>query len=244
MSLHVANPTEIVYPESDGKPMADNTIQWDWMVKIVGELREQFAGQQVFVAGNLFWYPVEGQPRIVLAPDGLVAFGRPPGDRGSYKQWEEENVAPQVVFEVHSPNNTPEEMADKLAFYTRYGVEEYYYIDPYDHTMEVYTRRGDRLVRARKWEGFNSPRLGIRFELRDGELVILGPDGRVFVTREERVQEIRDEVERERQRADAARRKLKDERRKVDEAQRINDILAAKLRELGVNPDELQGPSR
>lgn len=28
---------EVVYPESDGKPMADNTLQWDWIVKIVGE---------------------------------------------------------------------------------------------------------------------------------------------------------------------------------------------------------------
>jgi hypothetical protein len=61
----------VVYPESDGKPMADNTLQWDWMVKIVGELRTQYAGQQVFVAGDLFWYPVEGNPKVVAAPDAL-----------------------------------------------------------------------------------------------------------------------------------------------------------------------------
>src|ERR1700733_10791007 len=101
---------DVIYPDSDGKPMADNTLQWDWMVKIVGELRELFAGQNVFVGGDLFWYPEEKKfPTQSLdphAPDAFVVFGRPPGYRRSYKQWEEDGIAPQVVFEVLSPSNT------------------------------------------------------------------------------------------------------------------------------------------
>jgi hypothetical protein len=104
--------SEIAYPESDGKPMTDNTLQWDWMVKIVGELREVFAGQDVFVAGDLLWYPVKGDPKTVAAPDAMVAIGRPPGYRGSYKQWEEAGIAPQVVFEILTPGNSREEMAE------------------------------------------------------------------------------------------------------------------------------------
>lgn len=122
----VATATDVTYPESDGKPMADNTLQWDWVVRIVSELREQFAGLQVFVAGDLFWYPVRGNNRIVAAPDALVAFGRSPGYRGSYRQWEEEDVAPQVAFEVLSPGNTEKEMQGKFVFYEKYGVEECY----------------------------------------------------------------------------------------------------------------------
>ena len=67
MSTETSKQIDVVYPESDGKPMADNTLQWDWMVKIVGELREQYAGQEVFVAGDLFWYPIEGDPKTVSA---------------------------------------------------------------------------------------------------------------------------------------------------------------------------------
>ena len=74
----------------------------------------------------MLWYPVKGDPKTRVAPDVLVAFGRPKGDRGSYRTWEEENVAPQVVFEILSPGNTTAEMAEKLRFYERYGVEEYY----------------------------------------------------------------------------------------------------------------------
>src|SRR5436305_5720778 len=135
----------VVYPDSDGQPMADNTLQWDWMVKVVGELREQFAGQEVFVAGDLLWYPVEGDPKTRTAPDALVAFGRPPGYRGSYKQWEEAGIAPQVVFEVLSPNNTREEMRAKRQWYERHGVEEYYYIDPYKKQLLGSVREGERL---------------------------------------------------------------------------------------------------
>ena len=166
-------PDAIVYPESDGKPMADNTLQWEWMVRIVGELREQFKDQNVFVAGDLFWYPVQGDTGTVVAPDGLVVFGRPQQHRGSYKQWEEDNIAPQVVFEVKSPSNTRAEMDEKEDFYDRHGVEEYYHIDPYENELEAFVRRGSRL-RSVKWDkGFTSPRLGIRFEHREGELIII-----------------------------------------------------------------------
>src|SRR5580704_10366564 len=160
---------QVVYPESDGKPMADNTLQWDWMVKIVGELKEMFAGQNVFVAGNLFWYPVKGDPSTVTAPDGLVVFGRPPGYRGSYKQWEEDGIAPQVVFEILSPNNTREEMEDKLAWYDRHGVEEYYFIDPYKNQINGWVRSDGHLMSVYPMAGFESARLKIRFDV-NGEV--------------------------------------------------------------------------
>src|SRR5208282_1586414 len=84
----------------------------------------------VFVAADLFWYPVEGHPEIVLAPDALVVFGRPKGDRRSYLQWKEGHIAPQVVFEIMSPGNRKAEMDAKFDFYEKYGVQEYYVYDP------------------------------------------------------------------------------------------------------------------
>ena len=72
-----------------------------------GNLDEVFRDDpQVFVAGNLLWYPVEGDNKTRAAPDAMVVFGRPKGDRSSYLQWLEGNIAPQVVFEVLSPGNS------------------------------------------------------------------------------------------------------------------------------------------
>ena len=47
----------------------------------------------------------------------LVVFGRPKGYRGSYRQWVEGGVAPQVVFEILSPGNRLNEMIRKFKFY-------------------------------------------------------------------------------------------------------------------------------
>jgi hypothetical protein len=249
MSTDVRTAAEVVYPESDGKPMADNTLQWDWMVKIVGELREQFAGQEVFVAGDLFWYPVEGNPKVVAAPDALVAFGRPPGYRGSYRQWEEGGIGPQVVFEVRSPSNTNDEMDDKFDFYGRHGVEEYYFLDPYKETVAGYRRKGDHLAPVHIMEGFVSPRLGTRFSTADG-LKLFGPDGREFQTREDAVFGLKQElqrtnevVEEERQRRIEEARRADAEQQRADAEHQRADALAAKLRELGVDPADFLRPA-
>jgi hypothetical protein len=252
MDNHDLQTAEIFYPESDGKPMADNTLQWDWMVKIVGELRELYAGQQVFVAGDLFWYPVEGDPRTVVAPDALVVFGRPPGYRGSYKQWQEESLAPQVVFEVLSPNNTKGELEDKLHFYDDHGVEEYYFIDPYEELVTGYIRRDGVLLEVEQMEGFTSPRLGCRFVM-DGGLRMYLPNGREFLTREDRVREFeteqaailaeRDEAtrraEREAKKAEREAQRAQKEAQRADEATLKAERYRARLRELGIDPDQV-----
>ncbi len=128
MTFTPAIDPDIEYPDSDGKPMADNTEQYEWIVKIKENLEILFANSpNVFIAGDLLWYPVQDK-KITgpVAPDVMVVFGRPKGRRGSYKQWQEDNIAPQVVFEILSPSNSLEEMERKLLFYQRYGVEEYY----------------------------------------------------------------------------------------------------------------------
>jgi Uma2 family endonuclease len=166
--------------------MADNTRQLRWIMTLVGNLAALFRGRaDVFVGGNQLWYPVEGEPEISSAPDAYVVFGRPKGDRPSYKQWEEGNVPMTVVFEVLSPGNTVVEMNDKFIFYEEYGVEEYYVYDPDHNRLYGYVRHGDVLRRVREMNGFVSPRLGIRFDLSGPELVVRYPDGSPFLTFEE-----------------------------------------------------------
>src|SRR5256885_21843 len=144
----------VVYPDSDDKPMADNTKQARWIFVLFGNLAALFRQRvDIFVAADLFWYPVEGHPEIRTAPDVLVVFARSKGDRGSYKQWEEDNVPLTVVFEILSPGNTYLEMDDKLDFYEEHGVEEYYLYDPDSNRLKVFVRRGEDLRRIRPVDG-------------------------------------------------------------------------------------------
>jgi Uma2 family endonuclease len=191
--------SNIIYPESDGKPMADNTKQFELIVEIKKGLDLLFINDpQVFVAGDLFWYPVEGQSKIVTAPDVMVAMGRPKGDRGSYKQWEEDNIAPQVVFEILSPSNNRAEMSKKLLFFERYGVEEYYLYDTEENVLEVWQRTFDGLSLMDFSDCWTSPRLGIRLDIASGRLQLYNADGTKFYS----YIEVNLMLEQERQRAD------------------------------------------
>jgi Uma2 family endonuclease len=220
----------LVYPDSDGAPMAENTIQYRYIVTIQPELDSLFADDpNVFVAADLFWYPVEGHPEIHNAPDTMVAFGRPKGDRGSYKQWEEGGIAPQVVFKIVSPSNTWGEMYKKRKFYQQYGVEEYYEYDPQIGALEIWLRDGKAfkpVVDATEWR---SARLGVTLRLEEnGELSLYRPDGRKFLTPVEQEARARD-----------AESKARDAQERARLAEQANEQLAAKLRELGVDPTSL-----
>ena len=177
--------TEVVYPESDGQPMAENTLQFEWLSTLKWGYEGLFRDDpQVFVAGDLLWYPVEGDNRTRVAPDVLVAFGRPKGHRGSYLQWREGGIAPQVVFEVLSPGNRAGELIAKFRFYERFGVEEYYIYDPDRRELDGWVRDGTTLRAIPQTDGFTSPRLGTRFELgsESEDLRILDPQGRRFLS--------------------------------------------------------------
>ncbi|MTJ06919.1 Uma2 family endonuclease [Anabaena sp. UHCC 0204] len=174
---------EIIYPDSDGQAMADNTKQYQWIVKIKENLEILFASNpDVFIAGDLLWYPVEGNPKIRQAPDVLVVFGRPKGDRGSYQQWKENNIPPQVVFEILSPGNRTSAMINKSLFYQRYGVEEYYIYDPDTLELSGFVHSEDGFVAIEDIYNWVSPRLGIRFQITSDNLEIYYPDGKKFLT--------------------------------------------------------------
>ncbi|MTJ29830.1 Uma2 family endonuclease [Aphanizomenon sp. UHCC 0183] len=197
---------EIIYPDSDGNPMADNTEHYEWIVKIKENLEILFASKNdVFIAGDLLWYPVEGSVKTRQAPDVMVIFGRPKGKRGSYKQWEENNIAPQVVFEILSPGNRSQEMANKLLFYQRHGVEEYYVYNPDKIELTGFILEQAWLEEIEEINNWVSPRLGIRFELTADNLEIYYPEGRKFLTS----LELNQRAEQERQRAEQERQIIK-----------------------------------
>jgi Uma2 family endonuclease len=227
---------EIIYPCSDGQPMADSTIQYKLIVKIKEGCESLFkTDPNVFVAADLLWYPVQDRTDISQAPDVMVIFGRQKGDRRSYIQYREDNIAPQVVFEIRSHNDSQRKMDKKLAFYNRYGVEEYYLYDPATNDLSGWQRIEGMLEVIEMMEGWISPRLGVRFELGETDLEIYRPDGQKFISYGEL--EAERELERLRTQQEAQRAE-QEAQRAEQEAQRA-ERLAAKLRELNIDPDSI-----
>ncbi|OKH17129.1 Uma2 family endonuclease [[Limnothrix rosea] IAM M-220] len=232
----------IKYPDSDGQPMADNTLQFQWIVTIKENLELLFAPDpNVFVAGDLLWYPVEGNNKIRRAPDAMVVFGRPKGYRGSYQQWREDNIPPQVVFAIFSPGNSFLEMELKRRFYEQYGVEEYYLYHPQNNDLTGWVISENKLEVVESINGWVSPRLGIRFELTEMTLKIFRPDGEPFVSFQE-LDERRREAEKLRQIAEEqkqiAENKFESEQKMRQAAEDKLKKLQDKMREMGLELEE------
>lgn len=103
------------------------------LVTLIGTgLQTRFAGREdVAVHVRLAWFPDRGDTRIRLDPDVMIVLGRPQADRTSYRQWDEAGVAPAVLVEVRSPDDSDADYQRRLARARRYGVEEAVLVSPF-----------------------------------------------------------------------------------------------------------------
>lgn len=167
---------DVIYPESDGEPMAETDPHRKEMTAIIEALDDYFRDvSDVYVSGNLFIYYEEGDPGASVAPDVFVVKGVPKGNRRTYKLWEE-GEAPDVVIEVTSRKTRLEDQGKKRALYALLGVREYFMYDPLDEYLDP-PLQGYRLAdgeydRMRPTEAgaFQSQELGLNLRLEDGHL--------------------------------------------------------------------------
>jgi Uma2 family endonuclease len=232
--VHPVASIGLVFPDSDGQPMAENTLQYEAIVTLKGNI-EAFAPKTAFVAGDHLIYVDPRDPRQCRAPNVYVAFGRPRGHRGSYRLWEEGDVFPQVVFEVVGPSDTASEMAEKRGFYFEHGAEEYYEFDPESGSWLGFVLNGEtgHPEQIEVMDSHVSPRLGMRFGLRAGELLVFRPDGSRFLSFQEvndRAEAEHRRAEGERERALAASQQAEVERQRA-ESERLRALAASRQAE-------------
>ena len=183
---------DLVYPYSDGKPMAENLEQAIAIRYLIAGLKDRFFDQpDVLVEGNFFWYPVEGEPTIAVAPDVAVIEGIDVDTFTSYRPWRFGGRLTLAV-EVWSPSNTPKEMRNKHAFYDRYGVHEYWEFNPASGRLRVWERRGASLIEIVALDNWHSTVCDARPAVEHRQLVVYGADGRRWPTDRERIQRARD----------------------------------------------------
>ncbi len=123
--------TEIIYPISDGEPMAESDPARDYLIYGVETLDIYFADQpDVYVSGNLFIYYTQGIPSAVVAPDVFVVFGVEKKKRLTYKVWQEGGKLPSFVLEITSATTRENDERDKPLKYASLGIQEYFQYDP------------------------------------------------------------------------------------------------------------------
>ncbi|MDE0014032.1 MAG: Uma2 family endonuclease [Candidatus Poribacteria bacterium] len=124
-------PTEIadLYPESDGKPMAETERHFRELVKNMNRIENHLAPiPDVYVLGDMMMYYEEGNPRKSISPDIFVAFGIGRKERRIYKIWEE-GKPPDFVLEFASKGTYRNDLTRKVELYAEIGISEYFVYD-------------------------------------------------------------------------------------------------------------------
>ncbi len=143
-----SRPDDIDYPDSDGRPVAETPVHRDNLLVSVQLLQSWFAHDpMVYVSGNMFLYYERGNRYRALAPDVFVVLGVPRDKRRrSYKIWEEDGHAPDMVIEVTSLSSKEEDVDDKFDVYRDLlHVREYFLFDPYSEYLDP-SLQGHRLI--------------------------------------------------------------------------------------------------
>lgn len=176
-------PTETadLYPESDGKPMADTDLHIQWIIWLRQVLEGYFVQRpEVYISGNIMMYDIEGPLRTAVSPDILVSFGIGRKDRRTYKVWEE-GKAPDFVMEFSSKRTYQNDLEGKVAHYAAMGIPEYFLYDV-DRRYLPTPLMGFRLVEDAYDEvspdvdgGLRSEVLNLNFHLLDDGLGVYAP---------------------------------------------------------------------
>jgi Uma2 family endonuclease len=196
---------EIIYPEQREDDMGETSIHITLIANFLNILKLFFKEREdVFLSGNMNLYYEEKNPNKWYAPDLLIAFGVPNHERSSYQVWKE-NVFPQVIFEIASEQTWDNDVGKKYKDYERFGVEEYYILDPefayLPAPMLAFHHQGERLLSVPTFEDkIFSPRLGLEIVRTENNFRLFNPTAneylRTLEEAEEELARLRAEIER------------------------------------------------
>ena len=173
--------TSDLYPETDGNPMAASDLHLEILIWLLQTLKAHFAASpDVYVSGDILTYYTEGNPRAVVAPDVLVAFGIGQKPRHTYKVWEEGKV-PDFVMEFSSKTTYQNDLTDKMALYAALGIPNYLLYDA-EALYLPSPLMGFQLVKGVYVPvppgvdgGIHSDVLGLDFHIQEGHLAVYDP---------------------------------------------------------------------
>ena len=216
---------DIIYPESDGKPMAETDLHIDEIIRMRHILKTHFAEKSdVYVSGNIMMYYEEGVIHSSVSPDILVTFGIGKKRRRTYKTWEE-GKPPDFVMEFSSKGTYRDDLDNKVELYAKIGISEYFLYDAERRYLPSYLM-AFRLVDRSYVEipqcpdgGFFSEALNLTIHLQDDTFGVYDPDTEKWLlSAEERAEEAEDKAEQEadaRQKAEAEVEQLQEELKRL-----------------------------
>ncbi len=223
---------EIEYPTRDGRPLGETDFHRDVIAAAIETLKLHYAGQRVYVSGNILLFYRPGNRRRHVSPDVLVTKRLQQRQRENYLLWEE-GRPPNIVIEITSKSTREEDLQDKFEIYRdEVQVAEYFLFDPRaDYlrpALQGYRLQGGRYERIKRVAGrLASAELGLHLEHDGNQLRFWDPAARRWLPTPE---EARKAAEAERQQAEAERRQAELERTRAEVKWQHAEAEAERLR--------------
>lgn len=249
---------ELLLPDQDQLPYDDNEtmetqrhkMQMDLLIEGLDTWLEQ--REDGYVGGNMFVYFSQAQIKSqdFKGPDFFAVTGVSKKERKSWVVWQEEK-APDVIIELLSESTASYDKTTKKAVYQdKLRVSEYYWYDPW-HPEDfagftlVHGQYHPKELNDQGW--LMSEALGLALVRWSGVYRTVDTvwlrwatlEGEILPTGQELAQQERQKVEQERLRAEQECLRAEQERLRAEQERLRAESLAAKLRELGVDPDNL-----
>ena len=221
--------SKIIYPSSDGEPLAETQQHVLAILMSLALLRLYLQEQQAVVFADQYLYYIEGNSRARVAPDVMVVFDIEKRLYPNYKIWEGQQT-PAIIFEVTSAGTKETDWNFKKTLYEQLGVTEYWLFDPYGEWI------------TEQLQGYRVNEDGVYKPIRDNcsevlqlklqaEAYLIGfyrlDNGEKLLTPEELYSANL-----------AANQRVEQETQRAEQEKARADRLAEKLRQLGVNLDD------
>jgi Uma2 family endonuclease len=208
------------------------SLEWAW------RQRDDF-----FIGANLTIYFSRQQlkHRDFRGPDFFLVKNTTGHPRSSWVVWEEDGRYPDLIIELLSESTAKVDRTTKLDLYaTRFHTPEYFYFSP--ETLEF---AGFRLnfnqyspIPPNEQGWLWSEALGFFLGIHHGQLRYFSLEGMLVSTPEEAAQQEMFRADQAMARAHQETQRAERESERADQEKFRADRLAAKLRKLGLNPDE------
>ncbi|NCR54102.1 MAG: Uma2 family endonuclease [Microcystis aeruginosa L211-07] len=198
--------------------------------------------QIILLIKCLEWLWQDREDYFVRGPDFFVVLGTTRNqNRKSWVVWQEEGKYPNVIIEILSDSTAKTDREEKKEIYQNtFRTPDYFWFDPYSLEFEGYTLiRGKYQPIEPNQQGWLwSEELGLYLGIYADKLRYFSPRGQLIPTPEEAALLEKQAKESERQQKELALQQKEYERQQKELALQKIEQLTARLRELGINPDE------
>jgi Uma2 family endonuclease len=262
-------PKDVIFPPSDlysDEPPLESELHLRQIILLLQCLEQLWQNRNDFyAAGNLtiYYSPHQRKAEDFRGPDFFVVLDTHRKTRKSWVVWEEEGKYPNVILEILSSSTAKVDKEDKKKLYQNiFRTPNYFWFDPESLELVGFdlVKGRYRKIKANKQQRLWSEQLELFLGVHEGVLRFFSPQGELVPTPQEEAQSERQQkelaeqqvqserqqkelaeqqVQSERQQKELAEQQVQSERQQKELAEQRAERLAAKLRELNIDPETL-----